>query len=107
MRKKLFLLVVLVAILGAMVTMAGCPPPPPPEPPPCGGWDCSPGYWKNHPEDWCNSAECKARAAAWRCGENLTLMEALRQKGNEDKDCKWAAHAWLNANADGNVHCDD
>jgi hypothetical protein len=35
------------------------------------------------------------------------LMEALRQKGNGDKVCKWAAHAWLNANADGNVHCDD
>jgi hypothetical protein len=28
------------------------PPPPPPPPPPPEVHDCSPGFWKNHPETW-------------------------------------------------------
>lgn len=36
--------------LGAGSASAGVPPPPPPKKVTA---DCSPGYYKNHPEEWC------------------------------------------------------
>lgn len=67
-------------------------PPPPPPPPPTGNEGCTPGYWKNHEEDWVGYSPYQGVGVMF-VNSNLygldtwTLLDALAFKGgNETKD---------------------
>jgi hypothetical protein len=51
MNKRLIVILIAISIFTLVFAMAPIPPPPPPPPPPP-TYDCSPGYWKNHTENW-------------------------------------------------------
>jgi hypothetical protein len=85
MTKKWALIITLVAIVAGVLTMACEPPPPPPSA------DCSPGFWKNHTEDW------KVYKPDWKYqGGPMTLLDAL-QGGRHTRASRFIVAGWLNA----------
>ena len=63
------------------VDVPGCTPPPPAEA------DCSPGYYKNHPETWCtrcgyDAAACTAEVAnlSARGSESAAIRDAAKAR---------------------------
>lgn len=58
-----------IALPTYQVDAAVCGTPPPPPPPPAAGADCSPGYYKNHPEMWCSQCGYDAVGCTYMIGE--------------------------------------
>ena len=87
-----------------------CPPPPPPD----GDEGCSPGYWKNHPEDWTGFSPSTTLGSVFPCLANAspslaskTFSQALDFGGGNTLDEKrqqllrQAVAALLNASSPG------
>jgi len=79
--KKILLMVVILSIAVSMITMASIPPPPA---------NCSPGFWKNHPEEWKEYAPDDQYLDT-----GMTLMEAL-QGGKATRESRFIVAGWLN-----------
>jgi len=69
-------------VLAVEETLLNCPPPPPP-----GGEGCTPGYWRNHFEDWPPTGYSPSDSFAAVFGIDLgyaTLGDAIVAKGGGD-----------------------
>jgi hypothetical protein len=59
---------------------------------------CSPGFWKNHLEDWCCYSPDDSFSAIFGAGPDVTLLEALNTGGGgADALGRHAVAALLNA----------
>ena len=87
------LLAAMAATALAASALALPPGDPPPEPPKLN--DCSPGFWKNHPEYWAEGQFCADDACV------KMVMDDLKAKGKGSGDTRHEMADVLNAWADG------
>jgi hypothetical protein len=93
MSKKISLLIVVV-ILASLISMACVPPPPPPPPPEPA--TCSPGFWKNHTDDWVGYSPTEKYILDDDNGNHIdTLLDAL-QGGKYTRESRFIVAGWLN-----------
>ena len=97
MNKRLIMILILISISALLFTMAPIPPPDP-DPDPA---DCSPGYWKNHTDNW---GEYYAPTDLYNGGPT-TLLAAL-QGGRYTKVSRFEVAGWLNSDST-SIKCKD
>ena len=100
MKKKLnLLLLILVILVASIVTVAPVPPPPEPTPtpPPSEPGTCSPGFWKNHTDEWVGYLPADKYTLDDNDGDHIdTLLDAL-QGGKHTRESRFIVAGWLNA----------
>jgi len=102
-KRSFFILVVLVTVLALLPTtaLAGDTPP---------DWGCSPGYWKNHIEDWSpvtTDTKYNALFGGYDFDPDITLLQALRLRGGRVLSiARHNAAEYLNTHA-AYANCDD
>jgi hypothetical protein len=81
------MILIAISIFTLIFAMAPIPPPPPPP-----TYDCSPGYWKNHTENWGPNYDPNDLYY----GGPMTLLDAL-QGGKHTKVSRFEVAGWLNS----------
>lgn len=100
MDKRLITILIAISIFTLIFAMAPIPPPPrPPCPPPTAR--CSPGYWKNHTDNW---GDNYSPTDTYRGGP-MTLLDAL-QGGKATRRSRFVVARMLNRDPT-SIKCED